>query len=55
MTERFTLLEKIGRGGMGVVWRARDEETGQIVALKGSHGFDNSQSGEGSMKRGAKR
>jgi eukaryotic-like serine/threonine-protein kinase len=37
MTERFTLLEKIGRGGMGVVWRARDEETGQIVALKLLH------------------
>jgi hypothetical protein len=37
MTERFTLIEKIGRGGMGVVWRARDEETGQIVALKLLH------------------
>jgi eukaryotic-like serine/threonine-protein kinase len=37
MTERFTLLEKIGRGGMGVVWRARDEESGQIVALKLLH------------------
>jgi serine/threonine-protein kinase len=37
VTERFTLLEKIGRGGMGVVWRARDEETGQIVALKLLH------------------
>lgn len=34
MTERFTLLKKIGRGSMGVVWRARDEETWQIVALK---------------------
>ena len=30
----FTLVEEIGRGGMGVVWRARDDETGQVVALK---------------------
>jgi len=31
---RFTLLEQIGRGGMGVVWKARDEQTGQTVAVK---------------------
>src|SRR5262245_7770310 len=32
--ERFELLERIGKGGMGVVWGAHDAESGEVVALK---------------------
>ena len=37
MTERFELLSQLGKGGMGVVWKARDTESGEIIALKLLH------------------
>lgn len=36
-TERFELLDRIGHGGMGTVWKARDGESGGVVALKILH------------------
>ncbi|MCC6387987.1 MAG: serine/threonine protein kinase [Dehalococcoidia bacterium] len=33
----FELVERIGSGGMGVVWRARERESGRLVAVKMLH------------------
>jgi hypothetical protein len=33
-SERFEILSELGRGGMGIVYRARDRETNEVMAIK---------------------
>src|SRR4051812_37965001 len=37
VTVRYELLAEIGRGGMGIVYKGRDRQTGDLVAIKIIH------------------
>jgi serine/threonine protein kinase len=49
---RYRLVELVGRGAAGVVWRARDERLGRAVAIKLLNGADSPKAVERIMREG---